>query len=66
MGPPESLFGIPNALLVLIISLASFGLAGFILWQRVFRLLLLGRKEKRLDQPIKRILKMILKRISLP
>ena len=45
MVPPESLFGISNALLVLIVSLVSFGLAGFILWQRVFRLVLIGRKE---------------------
>ena len=60
MVPPESLFGISNALLVLIVSLVSFGLAGFILWQRVFRLVLIGRKENRLDQPIKRILKMLI------
>ena len=60
MVPPESLFGISNALLVLIVSLVSFGLAGFILWQRVFRLVLIGRKENRLDQPIQRILKMLI------
>ena len=58
MVPPESLFGVSNALLVLIVSLVSFSLAGFILWQRVFRLVLLGRRENRLDQPIRRITKL--------
>ncbi len=38
------------------LSLAAFGVAGFLLYRRVFRLVLLGRPVRRFDQPLRRII----------
>ncbi len=56
MVPPENLFGvIPTWVGVYVISALAFGVAGFVLYQRVFRLILLGRPANRFDQPVRRI-----------
>ena len=56
MVPPGSLFGvIPIWLAVYVLSAGAFSAAGFILYRRAFRLVLLGRKPERFDQPVKRL-----------
>jgi len=56
MVPPDSLFGIiPTWIGVYVLSLLAFVLAGYILYRRVFRLILLGKRVERFDQPIRRI-----------
>ena len=55
MVPPDSLFGvIPTWVGVYVASIAAFGVAGYFLYQRVFRLVLLGKAADRFDQPVRR------------
>ena len=55
MVPPDSLFGvIPTWVGVYVASIAAFGVAGYFLYQRVFRLVLLGKPADRFDQPVRR------------
>ena len=58
MVPPDSLFGaIPTWVGVyLIIAIAAFGAAGYFLYQRVFKLVLVGKPAERFDQPIRRLI----------
>lgn len=56
MVPPASLFGvIPTWIGVYALSLFAFAAAGYILYRRVFRLILLGKRAERFDQPVRRI-----------
>ncbi|MCH7802047.1 MAG: 4Fe-4S dicluster domain-containing protein, partial [Chloroflexi bacterium] len=56
MVPPEDLFGaIPIWIGVYVISALAFGLAGYIVYRRLFRLILLGKSADRLDQPVRRL-----------
>ena len=56
MVPPEEIFGIiPNWLGVFLVSGIAFALAGFVLYWRVVRMVLLGRSKNRFDQPLLRI-----------
>ena len=56
MVPPGDLFGvIPVWLAVYALSGAAFAAAGFMLYRRVFRLVLLGKNPERFDQPAKRL-----------
>ena len=57
MVPPDSVFGvIPTWLAVYLLALCAFGLAGFTLYRRVFRLILLGKNPQRFDRPVHRII----------
>ncbi|MCH9039826.1 MAG: (Fe-S)-binding protein [Chloroflexi bacterium] len=57
MVPPGALFGvIPTWIGVYLVSTLAFGIAGYFLYQRVFRLVILGRPSNRFDQPVRRIL----------
>ena len=56
MVPPDTLFGaLPTALGVYLITAFAFGLSGYILYQRVFRLVLLGKPANRFDHPVQRV-----------
>ena len=56
MVPPDSLFGvIPTWVGVYLASIAAFAVAGYFLYQRVFRLVLLGKPAGRFDQPMRRL-----------
>ena len=56
MVPPQEIFGIiPNWLGVFLVSGIAFAFAGLVLYQRVVRLVLLGRSKNRFDQPLRRI-----------
>ena len=56
MVPPDSMFGvIPTWVGVYVASIAAFGVAGYFLYQRVFRLILLGKPADRFDQPMRRL-----------
>ena len=56
MVPPDSIFGIiPTWVGVYVASIAAFGVAGYFLYQRVFRLILLGKPADRFDQPVRRL-----------
>ena len=56
MVPPDSLFGvIPTWVGVYLASIAAFGVAGYFLYQRVFKLVLLGKPADRFDQPVRRL-----------
>ena len=56
MVPPDNLFGvIPTWAALYPLTLTAFGTAGYLLYRRVFRLILLGRPADRFDQPIRRI-----------
>ena len=58
MVPPDSLFGvIPTWVGVYLASIAAFGVAGYFLYQRVFKLVLLGKPADRFDQPVRRLLR---------
>jgi Fe-S oxidoreductase len=60
MVPPNEIFGaIPNWLAVYLVSGISFAFAGFMLYQKVLRIVLLGRPKSRFDRPVKRILGVI-------
>ena len=57
MVPPDSLFGaIPTWVGVYVASIAAFAVAGYFLYQRVFRLVLIGKPADRFDQPVRRVL----------
>ena len=57
MVPPDSLFGvIPTWIGVYLVSALAFGVASYFLYQRVFRLILLGKPSNRFDQPVRRII----------
>ena len=57
MVPPDSLFGIvPTWVGVYIVSLGAFAAAGWFLYQRVFRLVLLGKPADRFDRPLHRLI----------
>ena len=57
MTPPEHLFlGIPAWVGVYLFSAGAFLLAGYLLYARVFRLVMLGRPANRMDRPGKRLL----------
>ena len=57
MVPPDSIFGVvPIWLGVYVLAIAAFSAAGFTLYQRVFKLILLGKDPARFDQPVKRLL----------
>ena len=56
MVPPEEILGIiPNWLGVFLVSGIAFAIAGLALYQRVVRMVLLGRSKNRFDQPLRRI-----------
>ncbi len=56
MVPPDNVFGvIPTLLGVYVLSSAVFAMSGFILYRRVFRLVLIGKRADRLDQPLRRL-----------
>ena len=55
MVPPGDVFGIiPVWLAVYALSIAAFATAGYILYLRVFRFVLLGKDPDRFDQPVRR------------
>jgi Fe-S oxidoreductase len=57
MVPPENLFGaIPIWIGVYLLTALSFSGAGYILWRRVFRLVMIGKRPDRFSPPIKRLL----------
>ncbi len=56
MVPPGEIFGfIPVWIGVYVAAGAAFGLAGFVLYWRVFRLVFLGKPANRFDRPFKRL-----------
>ena len=56
MVPPDELFGaFPTWVGVYLLSALGFSIAGFILYRRALRLIMLGRPTKRFDQPVRRI-----------
>ena len=56
MVPPDSVFGvIPTWVAVYLLAIGVFALAGFVLYRRVFRLILLGKDPGRFDQPARRV-----------
>ena len=57
MTPPEHLFlGIPVWVGVYLFSAAAFLLAGYLLYVRVFRLVMVGKPANRTDRPMKRLI----------
>ena len=57
MVPPDDVFGvIPTWIAVYVLAIAAFGVAGFVLYRRVFRLILLGKNPERFDQPVRRFI----------
>ena len=57
MVPPDNVLGLlPTWVALYALALATFATAGFLLYHRVFRLILLGKPSNRFDQPLKRIL----------
>ena len=57
MVPPGEVFGfIPTWVAVYVFAGVSFGITGFVLYLRVFRLILLGKRENRFDRPLVRLL----------
>ena len=57
MVPPDSVFGVlPTWAALNVLALAAFGTAGYLLYRRVFRLILLGRPANRFDRPVERII----------
>ncbi len=57
MVPPDSVFGvIPTWAALYTLALVAFGSAGYLLYRRVFRLILLGRPANRFDRPVERII----------
>ena len=56
MVPPDSVFGvIPTWAAVYLLAIGIFASAGFVLYHRVFRLILLGKNPERFDQPVRRL-----------
>ena len=57
MVPPGEIFGvIPIWIGVFAFAVLGFGFAGYVVYSRVFRLIMLGKSENRFDQPLKRSL----------
>ena len=57
MVPPDALFGaVPTWVGVYLLSVAAFTTAGWVVYQRVYRLVALGHPSSRFDQPLRRIL----------
>ena len=57
MVPPDNVLGLlPTWVALYALALAAFATAGFLLYHRVFRLILLGKPSNRFDQPLKRTL----------
>ena len=57
MVPPGEIFGvIPIWVGVFIFAGVGFGINGYLLYMRVFRLIMLGKKENRFNQPLRRSL----------
>ena len=55
MVPPDSIFGlIPTWVGVYVASIVAFAIAGYFLYRRVFRLVLVGKPAERFDQPVRR------------
>ncbi len=75
MVPPNEFIGlIPTWVAVYFLSLSIFFMAGIIVYRRVFRLILIGRRMDRFDRPVVRLFgalpdtlgqKKVLKRVSL-
>ena len=56
MVPPDELFGaFPTWVGVYFLSALGFSIAGFVLYRRALRLIMLGRPTNRFDQPVRRI-----------
>ena len=56
MVPPENIFGSVDIRVGVYLALAAaMGLSGYVFYRRVIRLLLLGRRENRFDQPLRRL-----------
>ena len=56
MVPPQNLFGvIPTWIGVYLLAAVCFSIAGYAIYTRVIRLVLLGKPIKRFDQPLKRL-----------
>ena len=56
MVPPDSMFGvIPTWVGVYVISAVAFGVAGYILYRRVIRLVLLGQPRNLFGHPLRRL-----------
>ena len=57
MVPPGEIFGvIPIWVGVFVFAGVGFGINGYLLYMRVFRLIMLGKKENRFNQPLRRSL----------
>ena len=56
MVPPENIFGELDIRIGVYLALAAaLGVSSYVFYRRVIRLLLLGRKEDRFDQPLRRL-----------
>ena len=57
MVPPDGLFGTSAHIAIGVYALLvlAVGLSGYLLYHRVFRLIMLGRPERRFDQPLRRL-----------
>ena len=51
MVPPDDLLGVPTWILAYALSIAGFGVGGYFLYTRIFRLVLLGKPVARFAQP---------------
>ena len=61
MVPPESIFGVlPIWVGVFAALAATLGVSGALFYRRVVRLVLLGRREARFDQPLRRLINFLL------
>ena len=56
MVAPQDVFGAPAWLVAYVVSAVGFSVAGLLVYQRVLKLVLLGRPQSRFDQPLRRIL----------
>ena len=57
MVPPDNIFGlIPTWVGVYVLATLMFGLALCILYRRVYTLVMLGQRENRFDQPLRRLI----------
>ena len=57
MVPPDALFGvIPTWVGVYAASALGFGIASFVLYRRVIKLVMLGQPAARFDQPVRRVI----------
>lgn len=57
MVPPDNIFGlIPTWVGVYVLATLMFGLALYILYRRVYTLVMLGQRENRFDQPLRRLI----------